>query len=511
MPETQHTLREYLAALTSANLLASHTIPDEALATPIALLSYDSRQVVPGTLFICKGAQFRASFLVGALQAGAVCYVADTAVADTLAAADAAIADAPRMVVTDIRAALIVLADTGFDHVADRLTIAGITGTKGKSTTTYFLRYILDEYLADIGKPPCAYLSSIDNYDGLSTTEAHLTTPEVLELYRHLQNAADAGITHVSMEVSSQALMCGRVNGITFAVGTWLNIDTDHISPIEHASFQDYFDAKKKLFDRCRVGCVNTDAEHAEEALAYARQRCPVITFGHHEDDDVSCRHVERRADGIHFEVVSEAYNGEFAITMPGMFNVTNALAAMAMSQALGIPEDCVRRGLLRGRATGRMQVYASRDGAATVIVDYAHNRLSFQALYDSTVAEYPGHKLIWIFGCPGNHAQNRRIDLPGVIGDRCDFVYICEEDSGNEPFEAIAADIVANTRSPYAVIEDRGECVRRAIFDFTGPRVILFTGKGEEHYMKRAGRYDDCPSDVDLTLQYLAEYDSRS
>ena len=510
MPETHHTLRDYLSALETAGLLASHTVGDGLAGTTVARLSYDSRDVEPGTLFICKGAAFRPAFLAGALAKGTVAYVAAEDAAGALIAADEAIAAAPRILVTDIRAALVTLADTAFDRVQDRLIIAGVTGTKGKSTTTYYLRAILDEYLEGIGKPACAYLSSIDNYDGTGTEEAHLTTPEVLELYRHLQNAADHDITHVAMEVSSQALMTGRVNGITFDVGAWLNIDIDHISPIEHASFEDYFAAKKKLFDRCRVGCVNTDAAHADEVLAYARERCPVITFGRNEDDDISCRRVERTADGIHFEVVSSAYNGDFAITMPGLFNVENALCAMAMCQVLGIPEDCVRRGLRKGRATGRMQVYASADGDAKVIVDYAHNRLSFQALLSSTEQEYPGHKIIWIFGCPGGHAQNRRSDLPGVIARRCDFVYICEEDSANEPFDQIAADIAANTLSPYAVIEDRGECVRRAIFDFEGPRVILFTGKGEEHYMKRCGRYDDCPSDVDLTLRYLAEYDRR-
>ncbi|MBR2790536.1 MAG: UDP-N-acetylmuramyl peptide synthase, partial [Eggerthellaceae bacterium] len=395
MPETHHTLRDYLTALDAAHLLASHTIGDSTAGVSVTHLSYDSRDVEPGPLFICKGAHFRASFLTDALRKGAVAYVAAEDETEALARADEAIAKAPRILVTDIRAALVVLADTGFDHVPNRLAIAGVTGTKGKSTTTYYLRAILDDYLESIGKPACAYLSSIDNYDGISTEEAHLTTPEVLELYRHLQNAVDSGITHVAMEVSSQSLMTGRVNGITFDVGAWLNIDIDHISPIEHASFEDYFAAKLLLFDRCKVGCVNTDAAHADEVLAYARQRCPVITFGHHESDDISCRRVERRSDGIAFQVVSETYNGEFLITMPGLFNVENALCAMAMARVLGIPEDSVRRGLAKGRAAGRMQVYASRDGQVSVIVDYAHNRLSFSALLSSTEAEYPGHKII--------------------------------------------------------------------------------------------------------------------
>ncbi|MBR3257393.1 MAG: UDP-N-acetylmuramyl-tripeptide synthetase [Eggerthellaceae bacterium] len=519
MPESRHVLKDYLDALSRENLLVSHNVPAALAEMPVTSLSYDSRAVEPSSLFICKGAAFRTRFLADALKKGAIAYVAEDALADTLAAELAALASdgdeaaaaafaAPCIRVSDIRAALVALADTGFDRVADRLIISGITGTKGKSTTTYYMRAILDDWMATRGKPASAVLSSIDNYDGVATTEAHLTTPEVLELYRHFQNAVDSGISHLTMEVSSQSLMTGRVNGITFEVGAWLNIDIDHISPIEHASFEDYFAAKLLLFDRCRTGVVNLDARFADRAIAYAKERCPLITFGQAEGATVHCTGIRRCADGIHFTVESPAYNGEFAITMPGLFNVTNALCAMAICNALGVPEESVRRGLLIARASGRMQVYSSRDGQVTVIVDYAHNRLSFEALLDSTRVEYPDRKIIWVFGCPGNHAQNRRSDLPGVIGKSCEMVYICEEDSAMEPFADIAAQVAANVESPYEVIEDRSEALRRAIFEHEGPRVILFTGKGEERYMKRPSGYDPCESDVDITLARLAEYD---
>ena len=504
-----HPLSAYLRALEAESLISSHTVTTQAADTAISRVTYDSRETCPGTLFICKGAHFRESFLAGALASGAVAWVAEASVGEGLASALPEAAAAPHIFVSDIRAALVALADTAFDRVSDKLHIAGATGTKGKSTTTYFMRYILNEWMAETCKPECAVLSSIDNYDGVSTEEAHLTTPEVLELYRHFQNAVDSGITHLTMEVSSQALMMGRVAGVTYDVGAWLNIDKDHISPVEHASFEDYFAAKLKLFDLCRVACVNTDARFAGQAIEYAKERCDVVTFGSHEDDTVRCLGIERRADGIFFTVASPAYNGEFSITMPGLFNVQNALAAIAMSMVLGVPEDCVRRGLAKGRATGRMQVYPTADGQATVIVDYAHNRLSFEALLSSTQAEYPGHAIIWVFGCPGNHAQNLRQDLPGVIGNACEMAYICEEDSASEPFADIAADIAAEMASPYRIIEDRGECIRRALFDHDGPRVILVTGKGEERYMKRAGGYEDCLSDVELTLAHLAAYDA--
>ena len=197
-------------------------------------------------------------------------------------------------------------------------------------------------------------------------------------------------------------------------------------------------------------------------------------------------------------------------ITMPGIFNISNALATIAMSYALGIPEQFVYEGLLHARAGGRMQVYKSRDGRVVVIVDYAHNKMSFEALYSSTQIEYPGRKMIAIFGCPGKKAFLRRKDLPEAADKYCDHVIITEEDSGEEPFESIAKDITANiSKCRYDVIEDRIEAIRRAIFDVTNEeKVILLTGKGEETRMKRGMEYIDFPSDVEITLKFLEEYD---
>ncbi len=498
---TRHTLKEYAAALERAGLLEESTLSPESGEVPIDCLSYDTRTLHGVSLFLCKGAHFKEEYLTDALAHGAAAYIAERTYG----------VDAPHLIVTDIRRAMVVLGRLFYDGVTDRLTSIGLTGTKGKSTTAYYVRAILNDWLTSAGKPQCAILSSIDNYDGVVTEESHITTPEVLELYQHFQNAYDSGISHLVMEVSSQALKVGRVEGMRFDVGAFLNIGTDHISPIEHADFEDYYASKLRLFDLCRVGCVNTDADHAAETLAYAEKSgCRVLTFGSHESDMVYCERVEKRADGLYFTVRSERYNGEFSITMPGLFNVSNALAAMTIALALGVPEEFVRSGLRRARANGRMQVYESRDKRVTVIVDYAHNRMSFDALYRSTRVEYPGKELISVFGCPGSHALQRRQDLGELSGENCAFVYITEEDSGEEPFGQIAADIERHVRAPHLVCEDRAECIRRAIMEHDAPRVILLTGKGEETTMKRGREFVPYPSDVELTLRYLAEYDER-
>ena len=495
-----HKLQEYIDALQGAGLLVESTVDGATAQKTVDCFSYDNRAVSGTALFFCKGAHFKEAYLRDALSRGAAAYVADHAYA----------VDAPRIIVSDIRYALVVLGRLYFNNVTDQLVTVGITGTKGKSTTAYYMRYILNDWLSSQGKPDCALISSIDTYDGVVSEESHITTPEVLELYQHFQNAHDSGITHLVMEASSQSFKVGRVRGMTFDVGAFLNIGEDHISPIEHPDFEDYFSSKLKIFEQCRVGCVNTDAEHMERAVAYAKARCKLITFGSHESDDVYCEKTEKRADGLYFTVRSPKYSGEFSITMPGLFNVSNALAAIAMSMALDIPEDSVRRGLRVARASGRMQVYESRDKNVTVIVDYAHNRMSFDALYRSTRAEYPGKSMISIFGCPGSHALQRRKDLGELSGQNCDYVYITEEDSGEEPFEQIAADIEKHVAAPHTVLEDRDECIRRAVCEGDRPRVILLTGKGEEEYMKRGNAFVPYPSDVQMTLKHLKTYDEQ-
>ena len=498
---TVHTLREYVDALRDAGILVESTVSDELAAREIHCLTYDTRALSEDALFICKGAHFKEAYLCDALSRGAIAYVAEKKHN----------VDVPCLLVNDIRYSLVVLGQLFYNHVTDKLTSIGITGTKGKSTTAYYVRYILNDWLRAQSMPECAILSSIDNYDGKSTEESHITTPEVLELYQHFENAYESGISHLVMEASSQALKYGRVRGITYDVATFLNIGSDHISPIEHPDFADYYASKLKLFDSCRVGCVNTDADHAAETIAHARSSgCELITFGSHASDTVFCERVEKRADGLYFTVRSPKYNAEFSITMPGLFNVSNALAAMAISMALGVPEEFVRSGLRKARANGRMQVYESRDKRVTVIVDYAHNRMSFDALYRSTRVEYPGKEMISVFGCPGSHALQRRRDLGELSGENCAFVYITEEDSGEEPFAQIAADIEKHVKCPHLVCEDRAECIRRAILDHPEPHVILLTGKGEETTMKRGREFVPFPSDVELTLKYLAEYDEK-
>lgn len=496
-----HSLMEYLDVLRAHDLLLSHTLSEDDLRNSIETLTYDTREVSGKSLFICKGAGFREEYLSQAASLGACAYVSELHYT----------ADIPAILVSDVREAMVWLGRLFYNDSVDLLTSVGITGTKGKSTTAFYLRAIVDDCLSSRGIPCCGILSSIENYDGIHSEEAHLTTPESLVIARTFRTAHDAGVSHFVMEVSSQALKYRRVGGMRFDVGCFLNIGLDHISPIEHNDFEDYLTAKLRIFDHCRTACVNSDSDHAARILDYARERCErVITFGTHEGDDVFCKNVEKRDDGIFFTVRTREFEGEFSISMPGLFNVSNALCAIAAATALGIPQEHIRSGLRRAVVNGRMQIFESRDRQVCVIVDYAHNRMSFEALFASVRAEFPSRHIAAVFGCPGGKALQRRRDLGEVAGQNADFVYITEDDPANEAFSDIAADIAQYVACPHVILEDRDECVRRAIFETPTPCVVLLAGKGAETCQKRAGGMVTCLSDAQSAQRHLLSYDNK-
>ena len=499
-----HTLKEYLALLEKEHLLSTPISPEMDPEAPIALVSYDSREVVPGTLFICKGAHFKPEFLDMAREKGAIAYVSETAYPQ---------AGLPGILVNDMRRTIAPLADLFYDHPSGRLKVIGLTGTKGKSSTSYYLKYILDEYMQEKGGKESGIVSSIDTYDGVERFESHLTTPEPLELQRHFANGAQTGMEYLTMEVSSQALKYHRSLCTDFAATCFLNIGYDHISPIEHPDFEDYFSSKLKIFAQGAINCVNLDCEHADRILAAAQAAGkPVYTFSQKDQEaDVYASQVRKRGNDILFRVRTRRFFREFRLTMPGLFNVENALAAIAVCEGLQIPERCIYVGLMKARVPGRMEVYSNADDTVIAIVDYAHNRMSFETLFRSVQAEYPGRRVVTVFGCPGKKALDRRKDLGEISGKYSDLVILTEEDSGEEDTLDICREIaqhVEKENCEYSIEPNRGEAIRQAILGCHEPSVLLITGKGAETRQKRGTQYIDTPSDVDYVHTFLREYD---
>lgn len=497
------TLKSYAQLMASLDMLEKADLleQDEQLIT---YLTYDSRAVVPGTLFICKGAAFKSSYLEDAVRLGAVAYVSEQAY--DLEQPVACI------LVKDIRKAMPPLAEKFFDRAWEHLKITGFGGTKGKSTSAYYMKAIVDDYMAATGGCESAVLSSIDIYDGVIRQESHITTPESVELHEHMRHAVDSGITYMEMEVSSQALKYDRVNNMQFDVAVYLNISEDHISPIEHKDFEDYLSSKMKMFALAKQAVVNLDADFSERALAAAQDAGSFKTFSLKDPSaDFYGYGIHKENGEIVFSVRCSQFDETFALTMPGLFNVENAVAVIAAATLLSIPLAYIKSGLYRARSSGRMELYTSKDKIVTAVVDYAHNKLSFEKLFGSTREEYPDHDIVAVFGCPGYKAYVRRRDLGLIAGQYSKKVYLVAEDPGKEPVQQISEDIaqyVAEKHCPYEIIEDRGVAIHKAIMECKRPTVLLITGKGNETRQKYGTVYADCLSDVAYVKRYLKEYD---
>ncbi|MBR6014846.1 MAG: UDP-N-acetylmuramoyl-L-alanyl-D-glutamate--2,6-diaminopimelate ligase [Firmicutes bacterium] len=503
----KHYLNEYLEALKALKLVDETNVDPKVGRRMVENVTYDSRRATADTLFICKGARFKEEFLVSSIAAGAFCYVSDKRYKE----AEAVHSEVCYIIVKDIRRAIAVLANIYYNKVWENLKTVGITGTKGKSTTAYFVKNILDKYAEAMGEPPCGVLSSIQNYDGIIDEESHLTTPETLELHEHFEHMVETGIKNAVMEVSSQALKYDRTYGIIYDVGAFLNIGEDHISSIEHKDFEDYFTSKLRLFNQCRTLVVNRFSDEWNRIIAAAAASgAYTVVFGRDESCDVYGYDVKHGADGITFKCRTDRFDEEYSIALPGDFNVDNALAAIAICEALDVPLPYIKAGLADAKVSGRMELFRSKDGKVTVVVDYAHNKLSFETLFKAMKEEYPSHSISIVFGCPGGKALGRRRELGEVAGTYSDMIYLTEEDAAMESVAAICEEIAGHLRpmgAKFEIIEDRRQAVLRAIRDAAeeeGNALILVTGKGRETRMKRGTEYIDTPSDVDYVLEGL-------
>lgn len=481
----------------------------------ITSITYDSRKTEPGSLFLCKGAAFREEYLVEAMKRGAVCYVAERKMDVEL----------PYILVENIRKAQAVIGALYYDNPQEALALTGITGTKGKTTTAYYLKAIFDEWQKNQrmdGKNwgeygSCGLLSTICSWDGKEKARSVLTTPEAFELYDHFRNAVDSGMRYMVMEVSSQALKYQRVYGVNYDVGIFLNISEDHISPQEHRDFEDYFSAKLSLFRQVKTACVNLDAQFADRILSTARMADRIITFGTKKNADIYGSRITKGKTGISFHVRTPDFERTIHLGMHGLFNVENALAAIAAAYAYKIPSNVIERALGKVHVDGRMEQYESRDGKITVIVDFAHNRLSFEKLYDSVLQEFQGHAIYTVFGCPGGKALNRRRDLGLIAGLLSRKVFLTADDPGMESAADIAEEIgcyMEIVGCPHIYIESRSHAIRTAIAQAASKNrkaVILVLGKGHETTQKFGKRIYDYPSDAAMVKEAIRDYDDRS
>ncbi|MDD7593648.1 MAG: UDP-N-acetylmuramoyl-L-alanyl-D-glutamate--2,6-diaminopimelate ligase [Peptoniphilaceae bacterium] len=469
------------------------------LETPIEAISYDSRTVVPGTLFFCKGRHFKAEYLQTAFQKGAVGYVAEKEYDG----------DVPHLIVDDMRAVLAPAARFFYGDPQRALQLLAITGTKGKSSTAWYLHHILS-YEAE---KPVGLLSSIQTDDGLTQEPSILTTPEPFELQALLARCVAHGVEQVVMEVSSQALKVGRTAGLHFDQGAFLNISPDHLSPIEHPDFEDYLQSKLRLFSQTETAFVHVKSDHLDEVFAAARRAKRVITVGPVGSDAESTYEILREAPSMAFRL--HYGHHDFAVEMAEIaaFSVENAAMAATMALEAGASDAAVQGALRDLGVPGRMQELRSTDGRVTVIVDYAHNKLSFESLFRAVHARYPEAKVAAVFGSAGGKSYNRRLDMASVVDREADFVVLTNEDPHEEDVMQPIRDIAAGlSRVPYTMEVDRARAIRLA-FDWAyapeqkgGPVVLLLLGKGEEQMIYFADENVPYAGDAAIAEGCLAE-----
>ena len=445
---------------------------------------YDSRKVTEGSLFICieGGTADGHTFIPDVVKKGAKALIVTKDVSGLLPAD----ADVTVVRVKDSRYALAFVSAAYFGHPAEKLKVIGITGTKGKTTTTYLVKSILEHAGHKVG-----LVGTIEAVIGQEHIPANNTTPESYVLQEYFAKMVEAGCDTVVMEVSSQGLMLHRTQGFVFDYGIFTNIEPDHIGPLEHKDFADYMHCKGLLFKQCRVGIVNCDDAHYQDVIR--DHTCKIETFGFAENADYRAQDLKLISGagflGIDFKARGKV-NLDIELHAPGRFSVYNALCAIAICNHFGVTADEVKEALLQAHVKGRIELVKVSDDF-TLMIDYAHNAMALESLL-TTLREYKPKRLVCLFGCGGNRSKLRRYEMGAVSGKLADLTVITSDNPRNEEPQAIIDDIkvgISKTDGKYVEIIDRKEAIAYVIRHGQPGDVIVLAGKGHEDYQEIKGK----------------------
>ncbi len=439
----------------------------------------DSRKAMEGCLFFCiVGTNFDGHDMVDDVTAkGARVLIVSRPV---LAPAGVTV-----ILVEDTRYAMAFISAAYYDHPAEKLKVIGITGTKGKTTTTYLVKSILEHAGFRVG-----LIGTIEIIIGETHIHADNTTPESCLVQFYFAQMVDAGLDAVVMEVSSQALMLHRTQGFIFDYGIFTNLEPDHIGPGEHRDFEDYLHCKSLLFQQCRLGIANGDDAHTAKVME--NRTCELFTYGFGEDNDLRATNMELVKTpgqlGVAFDVEG-AFKDHVRIATPGKFSVYNALAAIAICLQFQVSGEDIEAALLKAKVKGRIEmVHVSDD--FTLLIDYAHNAMAMESLY-TTLREYHPNRLVSVFGCGGNRSKLRRYEMGEVSGRLADFTIVTSDNPRFEEPMDIIADIrssIEKTGGDFIEICDRKEAIRYAIHHGQPGDIIVLAGKGHEDYQEIKG-----------------------
>ena len=438
----------------------------------ISGISYDTRTIQPGELFVAltgyKTDGHR--FLREAVEKGAAAVICHKAPEEP----------GPWLIAADTRAALAAVSANWFGRPADELTVIGVTGTNGKTTTTYLIKAMLEGVLgAKVG-----LMGTNQNMIGEEVIPAHRTTPESWEVQKLLRDMADSGCTHVVMEVSSHALALHRVDGISFKAGIFTNLTRDHLD--FHGTMEEYRRVKGLMFRQTGTAVLNLDDEAGRYYASIVT--CPALTYSENKDQaDVTAKNIRLFPDRVEFEALTTGAIARVRLPIPGGFTIYNALGVIACGLALELPLPQVCASLAEAKGVkGRIEVVPTPTDYA-VIIDYAHTPDALENIL-TTVRDFTPGRVICLFGCGGDRDRSKRPVMGAIAAELADLVVLTSDNPRTEDPEAILADIQAGMEgsdTPCMVVPHRREAIRRALDEAKSGDTVVLAGKGHETYQE--------------------------
>jgi UDP-N-acetylmuramoyl-L-alanyl-D-glutamate--2,6-diaminopimelate ligase len=438
----------------------------------ITNIAYDSRKVRSGTLFVCiEGFKLDGHEFVAA--------AVENSVRALLVQKNVNVPEGITVIrVADTRMALARISNAFFENPSDKFNLYGVTGTKGKTTTTFMIKSILEKAGQKVG-----LIGTIANFIGNETIPTERTTPESYDLQALFGDMAEKIVNSVVMEVSSHALELHRVSCCNYDIGVFTNLTQDHLD--FHETFENYFNAKMKLFKMCNKALINIDSDYGERAREAALAvSSKVFTFGIHKEADFRAVNIVTNPDSVEFDLVSMWENSHIKVNIPGVFTVYNALAAIGLSILGGISLQFIKEGLYSTKVPGRAEVVYTND-TFTVIIDYAHSPDSLENIL-ATIKGYSTGRVVCLFGCGGDRDRTKRPIMGEISGRLSDFTIITSDNPRTEEPEKIVDDIVEgikSTKGAYITIVDRKEAIKYALENAQRGDIILLAGKGHETY----------------------------